>query len=73
MYPDFEMDTPKTQGSNDGVSTTGLPYTNEYNFIFDVVEVDGQWKITHVKEFVDSQFSIKFHAEEVKRQQELAK
>lgn len=53
-----------SQGSNDGVSKSGRPYTNEYNFIFTVAESGGKWKITHIKEFVDSKYSLAFFAQE---------
>jgi len=51
------------------MSTTGVPYNNEYNITFHLVEqADGSYKISVVKEFVDSKFSDSFFPAERERQ-----
>ncbi|TFK65000.1 hypothetical protein BDN72DRAFT_846132 [Pluteus cervinus] len=54
------------QASSTAQSTTGFPYYNEFMIIFhlQLSAVDGVPRITLIKEFVDSAFTVNFFAEE---------
>jgi hypothetical protein len=58
------------QATATGEAVNGLPYTNEYVFMFDVArDASGSLKITGIQEFLDSGFITGFIAE-VKKAQE---
>lgn len=57
------------QASSKGTSSTGAPYDNEYSLFFHVApQPTGPPKVSMVKEFVDSKFSVAFFIAEEKRQ-----
>ncbi|KIJ51403.1 hypothetical protein M422DRAFT_26817, partial [Sphaerobolus stellatus SS14] len=54
--------------TSSGMSTTGAAYDNEYCLTFHLAHQDGDLKIFHLKEFVDSKYTSEFFAGESKRQ-----
>jgi len=58
--------------SSKATSTTGFPYSNEYNILLYVTpQPTGPPKISVAKEFVDSKFTLEFFVAERQRQAEL--
>ncbi|KAH8104841.1 hypothetical protein BXZ70DRAFT_922676 [Cristinia sonorae] len=54
------------------ISVTGHPYTNEYMLVFSLSQqVDGQFKVRAVKEFLDSKYCAEFFPAERRRRREL--
>ncbi|TCD64010.1 hypothetical protein EIP91_004678 [Steccherinum ochraceum] len=67
-------DTVVVHATATAVSTTGAPYANEYTIIAHVAkQPDGEYKVSSMKEFLDSKVLLEFMAAEQKRQEERAK
>ncbi|TCD64009.1 hypothetical protein EIP91_004677 [Steccherinum ochraceum] len=66
-------DTITVHASGQATSITGALYANEYIIIVHVAkQADGEYKLSSMKEFVDSKGMTEFMAAETKRQQERA-
>ncbi|TCD64011.1 hypothetical protein EIP91_004679 [Steccherinum ochraceum] len=67
-------DTIAVHASGKATSITGAPYANEYTVIAHVAkQANGEYKISAMKEFLDSKVLLEFMAAEKQRQEERAK
>ena len=61
------------QATSKAMSTTGVPYANEYNILLYITpQSSGPPKVSLAKEFVDSKYSLEFFGAERERQAALA-